>query len=158
QARVGEAEVGLRIAGAIWRFWSMRGYLSEGRKQIEGLLALSSLPALHSVPTSSSPSYESAVSDVSGYQATLSTPPESQSRWGQSGQLYRAKALNGAGRLAIVQWDMAAARAQWEESLAISRELGDERSIAASLHGLGTVAYNQSDIAVARALWEESLA
>ena len=31
--------IGLRIAGALWRFWTMHGYYSEGREQLRSLLA-----------------------------------------------------------------------------------------------------------------------
>ena len=57
----------------------------------------------------------------------------------------------------IYQGDYPAARARHEESLAIWRQLGDRRGIAASLGNLGTVACDQGDLASARALHEESL-
>src|SRR6202011_4322916 len=31
---------GFQIGGALWRFWYSRGYLSEGRRQLEGLLTM----------------------------------------------------------------------------------------------------------------------
>jgi predicted ATPase len=34
----GETEVGLRIAGALWRFWHLHGYVSEGRGWLDALL------------------------------------------------------------------------------------------------------------------------
>jgi tetratricopeptide (TPR) repeat protein len=37
-----EAEVGLRIASALWRFWQLRDRLQEGRERLEELLALGS--------------------------------------------------------------------------------------------------------------------
>ena len=38
----GEAEDGLRIGGALWRYWNMRGHLTEGRERLERLLAVGS--------------------------------------------------------------------------------------------------------------------
>src|SRR5215207_8382269 len=35
-----EAEVALRLGGALWWFWSMRGYYSEGRRWLEEALAM----------------------------------------------------------------------------------------------------------------------
>ena len=70
----------------------------------------------------------------------------------------RARALHGAGALAISQGDYAVARTLFEESLSIRRELGDKQSIAASLHNMGSMAYSQGDFAQARSLFEESLA
>jgi len=37
--RTGDADVGLRTAAGIWRFWQQRGHLSEGRVRLERLLA-----------------------------------------------------------------------------------------------------------------------
>jgi predicted ATPase/class 3 adenylate cyclase len=38
--RSGEADLGLRMAAALWRFWHQRGPLWEGRKALDQLLAL----------------------------------------------------------------------------------------------------------------------
>ena len=69
-----------------------------------------------------------------------------------------ANALNAAGLLAYRQSDYAAARARHEESLAISRQLGDRKGIGVSLGNLGMVAADEGDFVSARALHEESLA
>jgi len=65
--------------------------------------------------------------------------------------------LNNLGNVAYDQGDLASARALNEESLAISRELGDRDGIASSLHSLGGVAYLQGNLASARALYKEGL-
>lgn len=112
-------EAALRLAGAIWRFWSVRGYLGEGRGRLSGLLRLDS--------------------------AGLSPAA-------------RVKLLTGAGGLAKQQSDLPSARAFYEDSLTIQRELGDQRGIAHSLRNLGTLALSEGDYPSARALYEESLA
>jgi non-specific serine/threonine protein kinase len=117
-AEEGGVELGQRLAGALGRYWEVRGHWSEGRRVCAGLLLC----------------------------------PEAGER-----TLARAKMLSVAGRLAWRQGDLAEARVQ-EESLAIYRELGDKRGIAASLHSLGTLVRNQGDYTQALSLCEESLA
>jgi DNA-binding CsgD family transcriptional regulator/tetratricopeptide (TPR) repeat protein len=70
----------------------------------------------------------------------------------------RARALHFLGNLAVDFSDNARARALFEASLAIRRELGDQQGIAASLNGLGIVAIEEGDYDRARRLHEESLA
>ncbi|MFW9770236.1 MAG: DUF4062 domain-containing protein, partial [Candidatus Thorarchaeota archaeon] len=36
----GQEELGLRMAGSLWRFWEIRGYISEGRNYLEHALAI----------------------------------------------------------------------------------------------------------------------
>jgi tetratricopeptide (TPR) repeat protein len=69
----------------------------------------------------------------------------------------RAKALNGAGVLALRQGDYETAQALLQESLAIRQALGDQLGIASSLNNLGNVAWVQGDYERAKVLLEESL-
>src|SRR5206468_2127639 len=69
----------------------------------------------------------------------------------------RGKALNAAGALAYQQGDYGAARALYEEGLAIGRELKDNWVIGASLNSLGLVANEQGDYEAARRLLDEAL-
>ena len=69
-----------------------------------------------------------------------------------------AKALNAAGVLAWNQTDYPAARALLDESLAMSRQLGDREGIGRSLNSLGNVAVEQGDYPTAWQRYEESLA
>jgi len=70
----------------------------------------------------------------------------------------RAKALIGAGELAILQDDIGQAEALCGEGLALYRELGDRRGSATSLSSLGYAAVMRSNYAAAHALLEEALA
>jgi transposase len=70
----------------------------------------------------------------------------------------RAKALNAAGALAYAQGDYARATACWHETVALRRQIGDTRGLAAALANLGVAAKEQGDYDRAAALHEESLA
>jgi predicted ATPase/DNA-binding XRE family transcriptional regulator len=124
---LGGAECALRIAGALWRFWLVRGYYSEGRAHLAEALAIASNKA-----------------------EEHSKPPHSI-------MALRAKALNGAGILAWRQNDYGPARLFSEESLSIYRQLGDKQGIAQALNNLGNLAHRQGDYDAARSLFEESL-
>jgi predicted ATPase/DNA-binding SARP family transcriptional activator len=69
----------------------------------------------------------------------------------------RARALYGAGVLAWIQGDYIAARALYEESLGVSRELGHKGGIAASLNSLGLLAKDQCAYASVNSLYAECL-
>jgi non-specific serine/threonine protein kinase len=69
----------------------------------------------------------------------------------------RARALFGAGRLAHVQGDLAAARAPLEESAAIWRELGESRQLANAQTLLGLVLAGLGEAGAARAVLQESV-
>jgi predicted ATPase/Tfp pilus assembly protein PilF len=133
-AELGEAGAGLRLGGALWRFWEIRGYPTEGRQRLEALLA--------------------ALDNPQG-EAThgLLSSPDDRER-----AAARAKLLNGAGNLAHLQGDFTAARTSHEESLAIRRELDDPSGVATSLNNLGFVALDQGEYEAARALFQECLA
>lgn len=69
----------------------------------------------------------------------------------------RAKALFGAGFLSWTQGDEATARDRLEESVAISREVRDERGTSYALHVLSTILLGQGERERARACAEESV-
>ena len=69
----------------------------------------------------------------------------------------RVKALNAAVLLAADQADTGPAWQLAQENLHLSRELGDESSIARSLNSLGFLLWKKKDFARARASCEEAL-
>jgi predicted ATPase/DNA-binding CsgD family transcriptional regulator len=69
----------------------------------------------------------------------------------------QAKALNGAGVLAHYQGDYARAEALCGESLALSREIGDERGVASALSGLALNARKKGDYPAAQSMFEQAL-
>jgi predicted ATPase/class 3 adenylate cyclase len=69
----------------------------------------------------------------------------------------RAKALNGAARLALHTGDYAALRVRAEEALALHRALVDSWGTADSRYLLGAVVAEEGDFAEAQQLFEESV-
>jgi predicted ATPase/DNA-binding winged helix-turn-helix (wHTH) protein/tetratricopeptide (TPR) repeat protein len=70
----------------------------------------------------------------------------------------RAMALQAAGLLAYHLGDFPAARAYHEDSLAMARELSDQKGVARAAIFLGNLRLRQGDPAAAQALSEEGLA
>jgi non-specific serine/threonine protein kinase len=69
----------------------------------------------------------------------------------------RAEALDGIGRIARVQGDLAHAAAVLEEALEARRGLGDPWGLAVALRSAGVAAFSQGDVARAALLNEEAL-
>jgi predicted ATPase/DNA-binding CsgD family transcriptional regulator len=69
----------------------------------------------------------------------------------------RAKALWGAGLIAVVHGDYQIARSELEESVALWRKFGDPRGLADALRELCLVAYAQHDFSAAQQYGEESV-
>jgi tetratricopeptide (TPR) repeat protein len=81
----------------------------------------------------------------------LSLPRASERTFG------RAAASSTVGRLSYRQGDYKTARAYWEESLAIHRELGESQWIARELDNLGFLSFSEGDVDAPRPLLEEAL-
>jgi predicted ATPase/transcriptional regulator with XRE-family HTH domain len=167
----GEAETGLRLAAATWRYWAARGHLREGRAWLEGLLAL----ARGSEDAGGAGGRVRAVSGAlraqalfaAGWLARLQGDGAAAQTWlEQAAALGRAAgdprtaagALNALGLVAQHEGDLERAAARLEESLALMREVGDRRGIAVALGNLGAVALYQGDLERAAASTEEALA
>lgn len=155
-----EIEGGLRLAGALWRFWLMRGHLYEGRFWLEKLLGVS--PTRTVAPLTRARALEGASAlacrQKDYAQATVQT--EEALMLGQ--QLDDQKIMKGIyislAEIAYMRGDSQRAATLFEESLKICRALGDKRGIAALLNNLGNVSLQQGNIHQAAMLFDESLA
>jgi predicted ATPase len=72
-------------------------------------------------------------------------------------RVLRQKGLTRAAALLLRLEDYEMVQVLAEESLALSRELGDKRGMASALERLGIVAYTQGDYVAARAFHQEDL-
>lgn len=131
-------ENGLRIAASLWRYWEIRGLLSEGRARLEAMLTDASPTALRAKALNSAGVLAQSQGDLAAargfYQEALSI------REGLGDLVGVAAALNGLGSVAVGENDLLGARVIFEANLVTSRSLGNARIIAASLMNLGVVA------------------
>jgi non-specific serine/threonine protein kinase len=159
----GAQQAGLRLVGAVWRFWYMCGHLSEGRSWLEGLLVgVGAWEPVAREPTTRAKALNGAgvLAWAQGdYARATVLHEESLALRRELGDKRGiADSLTNLGAQAWAQGDYARATVLHEESLALYQELGDKRGIATSLTNLGAQAWAQGDYARALALYEESLA
>ena len=159
EERQADAEAGLHLAGTLWRFWFLRGYLSEGRQWLSRVLAGTAggtvsegrAKALNGAGTLAKDQGDYAVARTL-YEESLAIRRHLEDPKGIS------ISVSNLGTLTYLQGDYAAARALHSESLAIKRRLGDQSGIATSLASLGLTASAETDYVAAGILHEESLA
>jgi len=154
-----DPEPALRLAGALGRFWEVRGHLREGRAWLEAALALPATPATQPLRATVLNWVGILAQRQGDYAAALAAYERSLSaRRRLNDPLGIAASLCGLGNVAALRGDLATAAERYRESLAIGRELGEEQVVAAAVANLGWVADTAGDTAAARSLYEEALA
>jgi tetratricopeptide (TPR) repeat protein len=154
----GDAEWGLRLGAALFRFWETREYLTEGRDQLGKLLKLAGAAAPTKARTRALFAAGVLASEQGDYASADALISESQDIARQLGDKTGvAVSLNALAVLTRDRGDIAKAHALFEESLALWRELGDLKAVARSLSNLANVVTLQGDYARARSLYAECL-
>lgn len=151
---------GLRIAGALWRFWYSQGHVTEGRRQLEALLTLTSDgEALPLLVTAKALRGAAVLAAVQGdYARAESLGEEGLGLYHRIGDVRgEAALLVILGNTGYFRGDYAAAWARYKKSLELFRRDGDKPSIAVALNNLANVAKEQGRNAESMALYEESL-
>jgi tetratricopeptide (TPR) repeat protein len=152
-----EQESALRLVGAMWRFWWMRGYLSEGRAELARALA-------GSRGVVATPVWAKALHAAGTLAAAQGDFEQSETLCGESLALFRAlkdsrgsaTSLTMLGSVTLQRSDFAAARSLLEEAVTLFREVDDKDNITLALASLASVALEQGEYAKARALVEEA--
>lgn len=153
----GETESAARLAGAVWRYWFVRGYLSQARQWLERCIQQDgALPvALRAKLLNAA----GVITRMQGEHAQAQVYLEdSLALCRELGDLSGvAGTLNSLGILAQVQGDYALAQRSFEESVALRQQLGDRAGAAVALGNLGVTFQNQGNHTRAAELYEESL-
>ena len=154
---VSRAEWMLRMAGSLWRFWEIRGHVSEGRAWLER--------ALTSNPDASTYLRANGLRGLGNLTRLQGDYKQAKATHSQSLELFRqlgdkvgiARELNDLGEIAHQKGDYLAAVELHTESLALRYEIADKEGLAVSLGHLGTIAIDRGQFMHARALLEEGL-
>ncbi|MGH2344967.1 MAG: tetratricopeptide repeat protein, partial [Chloroflexota bacterium] len=147
--------LGLRLAGCLGHFWTIRGQYREGRQWL--LDALAPLPApdpaLRAAALIHAGNLVYWLGDFAQAQVEYE---EALSLWRAGGDPARvARALLSVGNIAFEQAEYDKARSLYEEALAIEKQIGDRHTRVRILNNLGAVSAALGDHVGALALYEE---
>ena len=154
----GDAEWGMRLGAALFRFWETREYLTEGRDAIARVLALKGAPAnpkLHARLLFAGAVLAGEQGDYGPARQLFEESLETCLKLGDNRGV--AVALNALALNARDRGDLAAASLLFERCIAIWKDLGDSADIARALSNLANVMKLQGDYTRASALYDESL-
>jgi predicted ATPase/DNA-binding CsgD family transcriptional regulator len=153
-----DAEIGARICAGYWRFWLIRGHLSEGRRWLETALrnAQSLPPALRARTLNAAGRLVLRQGDYTSAQAMLEESLALRRDLGDvRGEM---QTLDNLGMVALYRNDLTQAQQRLEQSLAGWRSLDDKHGMANALNRLGVVLRYQGDFEQAAAYYQECLA
>jgi len=122
----------LQLAGALYYFWLLRGYISEGQKWLNEALALAEL---NQGTKGATGKYTPAQSEIA----------------------HRARALYGAGWFQLTAMNLQRAHTLVEESLHLWRELGDTWWMAVTLELAALIVGVEGDTQTSLAYLEEGV-
>jgi predicted ATPase/class 3 adenylate cyclase len=155
----GATATAVRLARALWRYWTTRGRLIEGRSWLERALAL---PDAAEVPVSVRADAHNALGNILGdsaeytqarqhYEMALTLRREIADSEGIAG------ALNNLGIVAAWLGDYEGALRLHRESLKLRQARDDAFELALSLSNIGDVLLAQGDFKGAQEFQEEAL-
>ncbi len=152
----GNAEWGLRLGAALFRYWEMRENFAEGRDRLGKLLKLPGAAARTKARSRALFAAGVLAVEQGDYAATAALIGESLDI---ARQLYDkqgiAVCLNALAVNARDRGEVAVARSLFEESLVQWRALNDETAVARALSNLANVVKLQGDYVRARSLYAE---
>ena len=156
--KTGDAEWGLRLGAALFRFWETREHLTEGRDSIARLLALEGTAARPKLRARLSFAAAVLAGEQGDYlsaqrlfEESLETCVELNDNRGV------AVALNAMAVSARDRDDLPTACLLFERCVAIWKDLGDSPDIARALSNLANVTNLQGEHARASSLYDECL-
>ena len=152
----GEPEIGMRLASAVWRFWLVRGPLSEGRAWLDALLALDGpvAPAVRAGACEAAGKLAGAQGNQTSAEALLVCALALWEALGDEGGIARTRA--GLANAALARGDLDNARAGYEAAIALAAP-GNARDSATWHNNLGVTYVRRGDLDGAERAWRACL-
>ena len=151
-----ETQLALRVAGALSRFWFLRGHLEEGRRRLESALANDKrrtaprAKALNGAAVMAVECGDPATERLRAEEAIAIHGTIGDELGAADSTFMLAHALSELG-------DLSGAQQLFEESVRRFRELGDARFVLIATHNLAWMCHCRGDRERARELYEQNL-
>lgn len=154
-----EAETGLRMAGALWRFWGVRSHMVEGRQRLERLLRLPAEGVNPSVRAKALNAIGTLLNMIAVIRKAIPYLEESLALARESrDEREIAAALNHLAWSAAQLLDYEAMEKYFEEALHLHKKLKQDRGISVAHTNMGFATLIKGDLAVALEHLEKALA
>jgi predicted ATPase/class 3 adenylate cyclase len=154
-----EAEVALRLGGALVWFWSVRGYYGEGRNWLEEALAIDGRvsPEVRAKALAGAGDLASEQGDYDRAKEACEEGLELLAHEGREASEAKLLLLSCLGWTAWQREELGQATRLFEESLALSQEMRDTWWLARSHANMALVYQSRGDPERATELYEESM-
>jgi predicted ATPase/DNA-binding CsgD family transcriptional regulator/Tfp pilus assembly protein PilF len=155
-----ETEVALRLGGALFAFWSVRGYNSEGRRWLEEALAMdgSVSPEVRGMALAGVGALALDQGDLDRAKEACQQGLELLAHEAREASEAKLNLLEFLGWVALEREEHGQAQQLFEKGLAMSREISDTWWLASSLLNLAQVSHSRGDYERATELYEENIA
>ena len=154
-----QAEMGLRLGAALWRFWHLRAHLAEGERWLTELLRMPSAAAPTPARAKGVDALASLIYWQADYERARDRYEEALALYGELGDRRgTAEALYSLSYLAGAAQDWIGARAFTEHARDIFDELGDRAGVGRGLHMLGTALHRTGDSVTGLDMIDQALA
>jgi tetratricopeptide (TPR) repeat protein len=154
-----EVELALRLGGALWWFWWVRGYHSEGRRWLEAALAIEGRgsPEEWAMALAGVGWLALDQGDLDRVQEACEEGLELLANEARRPSEAKLNLLLCLGWGALQREEYGQASELFEESLALSREVSDTHWLASSLLSLAFVSHSRGDSETPTELYEQSM-
>jgi len=139
-----EAEMAMRVAAAMWAFWDLRGYISEGRRSLQRSLGKFTKPSEARMRATQAAAVLADMQE--DYEESSAYAQEALSlarRFGNDAEA--ARALLTLGRVPLQKGDVAQASALLEDAMSLAERSQDEQIIVRVLVHLASVLSQQGE-------------